>query len=84
MKSIMSRKKPAKAEKIQKNLVESHEEKIAQMLSAYATSPLEKMDKSITIGSFFWKNKAQGDSWRDLVASAVFTDRLVAISRLLL
>ena len=33
MKSIMSRKKPAKAEKTQKNLVESHEEKIAQMLS---------------------------------------------------
>ena len=38
MKSIMSRKKPAKAEKTQKNLVESHEEKIlAQMLSLCAT-----------------------------------------------
>ena len=38
----------------------SHEEKIAQMLSSYATSPLEKMDKSI---SFFWKNMAQGDKY---------------------
>ena len=30
------------------------------MLSSYATSPLEKMDKSI---SFFWKNMAQGDKY---------------------
>ena len=54
MKSIMSRKKPAKAEKTQKNLVESHEEKIAQMLSSYANSPLEKMvDIEITLYSQF-------------------------------
>ena len=53
-------KKPAKAEKTQKNVVESHEEKIAQMLSDYAAIPLEKMDESV---SFFWKNMAQGDKY---------------------
>ena len=33
-------------------------EAFIEILSFYATSPLEKMDKSI---SFYWKNMAQGD-----------------------
>ena len=62
MKSIMSRKKPAKTEqKPAKNSVESHEDKIKQLLSDYSSSPLEKMDQSI---SFFWRNMSQGDKYQ--------------------
>ena len=55
MKSIMSRKKPAKTEqKTSKNSVESHEDKIKQLLSDYSSSPLGKkwIKASVTSGKY--------------------------------